>query len=146
MAFTTFSGPIRSGTVREGAGRNTGLVILAQTVAIPTAAGATTVGILPAGSQIVSINIDTTTLFDAATTITVGTAATANLYVASTTITSAGRASIATTGAYGQWVNVGSSDVTVIATTAGSATAGAGQITITYIQKDSSGNANPTQV
>jgi hypothetical protein len=30
MSFSTFSGPLRSGTVKEGAGRNTGVVMLAQ--------------------------------------------------------------------------------------------------------------------
>ena len=30
MSFSTFSGPLRSGTVKEGAGRNTGLVVLSQ--------------------------------------------------------------------------------------------------------------------
>jgi hypothetical protein len=30
MAFSTFSGPLRSGTIREGSARNTGLVVLSQ--------------------------------------------------------------------------------------------------------------------
>jgi len=60
MAFSSFSGPLRSGTIREGAGRNTGLVVLTQsydTGVVTAGAGNVDVqmGILPQGSQIVNI-------------------------------------------------------------------------------------------
>ena len=64
MSFSTFSGPIRSGTVREGAGRNTGLAILAQSYDTGDLTG-TAVGnvdvlafYLPRGSQIIDITVD----------------------------------------------------------------------------------------
>jgi hypothetical protein len=59
MAFATFSGPVRVGTVRENAGRNTGLVTLTQ--AFDTGVVATVgnsdnqLGILPQGAQILNI-------------------------------------------------------------------------------------------
>ena len=34
MAFATHSGPVRVGTVKEGSGRNTGLVVLAQSATV----------------------------------------------------------------------------------------------------------------
>jgi len=64
MSFSTFSGPLRSGTVREGAARNTGLVVLTQSYDSGDLTGVTTGNydvaamILPAGSQIINIVID----------------------------------------------------------------------------------------
>ena len=40
--------------------------------------------------------------------------------------------------------NIGSSDVLVTATTAGSAVTGAATITVVYVQKNSNGSATPT--
>jgi len=66
MGFSTFSGPIRSGTQRLGTvaeGRNTGLVVLSQSVDT----GVVTAGVgnvdlrfgnLPAGAQIINITVD----------------------------------------------------------------------------------------
>lgn len=148
MSFSTFSGPIRSGTVRYTTGTtvgsidNTGVCVLSQSTALAAGASATTVAVLPAGAQILFINIDTTTLFNAATTITIGDGTTANLYVTSTTITTAGRAT--TAGAYGAWTNIGTSDVTVVATLGGSAVTGNATITVVYAQKASDGSEVPS--
>jgi len=142
MSFSTFSGPIRAGTVRYGTGENTGLVALSQTVNLVAGDAATVVGVLPAGSQILFINLDTTTLFNAATTVTIGDGTTANKYVTSTTITSAGRA--ATAGVYSEWVNIGTSDIALTATLGGSAVTGNATITVVYVQKTSDGLSNPT--
>ena len=75
MSFSTFSGPIRTGTVRYTTGStsgtvdNTGVCQLSQSIQIGTAskvatAGTYTIGWLPAGSQILNIDIDTCTAFD----------------------------------------------------------------------------------
>lgn len=67
MGNVTFSGPIRSGTVRDGtpaAGANVGRVILAQSFDTGDLTGAvvgnvdTRIGAVPAGSQIVDITVD----------------------------------------------------------------------------------------
>ena len=144
MAFSSFSGPIRSGTVRYGSGENCGVAVLMQSATLPSTAGATTVATLPAGSQILDIIVDTTTLFDSATTLIIGTSADDNKYVATTTITTAGRADLSSTFQPLEFINIGSSDVAVIATTAGSATSGAGNVTIMYAQKASNGAENPS--
>jgi hypothetical protein len=117
---------------------NIGGVLSAVTNTIAyTDSAAVTIGTVPAGAQIVSINIDVTTAFNAATTntITVGKSGSAAAFVASTSIGSAGRASVATTGVYSAWADVGSADVPVTATysqTGTAATAGAARVTIVY--------------
>jgi len=74
MAFTTFSGPVRSGTVREGAGRNTGLVVLAQSYNSGDLTGDVVGNVdalvfkIPQGSQIVDITVDQTVAATAGTT------------------------------------------------------------------------------
>ena len=148
MSFSTFSGPIRSGTVRYTTGTtagsvdNTGVAVLSQSTALAAGAAATTVAVLPAGAQILFINIDTTTLFNAATTVTIGDGTTANKYVTSTTITSAGRAT--TAGVYSEWTNIGTSDILVTATLGGSAVTGNATITVVYAQKASDGSEVPS--
>jgi hypothetical protein len=166
MGFSTMSGPLRTGTVRyttgttAGSVANVGCVELTQSKAIgssssvPTAA-TYTIGWIPAGAQINAIDIDTLTAFTftggttPAATITVGDGSTANKYVTTTTITSAGRASLATTGSYANWVNIGTSDVPIVVTLAFTGTptsvdAGYIQATVRYTQHASDGAQAPT--
>lgn len=143
MSFSTFSGPIRSGTVRNGTGENCGVAVLVQTEVLPAAAGATTVAVLPAGSQILDIIVDTTTVFNQATTLKIGDSSNDDLFVTQTTITSAGRNDLSSTYQPLTFINVGTSDVPVIATTAGSAATGAARVTIMYAQKASNGAEDP---
>jgi hypothetical protein len=103
-----------------------------------TDTGAVTIGTLPAGAQIVDVNIDVTTAFNAASTntVTVGKTGSAAAYVASTSVGSAGRISVATTGVYSAWANVGTSDVdyatVTYSQTGTAASAGAARVTIVY--------------
>lgn len=110
----------------------------AITVAFDYTSTTVTIGTIPAGSQIVDINIDVTTAFDAAGTdlVTVGKTGSAAAYVAATSVAAAGRASVATTGVYSAWANVGTTDVDyatlTYAYTSTAPTAGAGRVTIVY--------------
>ena len=102
-----------------------------------TDSSAVTIGSVPAGSQIVNVNIDVTTAFNAASTntFTVGKSGSAAAFVAATSVGSAGRASVATTGVYSAWADVGTYDVPVTVTyaqTGTAATAGAARVTIVY--------------
>jgi len=158
MSFSTFSGPVRAGTVREGAGRNTGLIVLAQSYTIPfgamlTSPAALAMYTIPAGAKIVDFGIEVTTAITTATNvgITIGDSGTANKFVTTfNTGTSVARVSPATIAAAFQaddCKNVGTTDVTLYVTpTAATNNAAAGEIVVTcyYIQRDSSGNANPT--
>ena len=117
---------------------NIGGVLSAITTTIAyTNATAVTIATIPANSQIVDINIDVTTAFDAGTTntVTVGKTGSAAAFVAATSVGSAGRASVATTGVYSAWADTGSSDVSATVTfsqTGTAATAGAARVTIVY--------------
>ena len=103
-----------------------------------TDTAAVTIGTLPAGAQIVNVNIDVTTAFNAGTTntVTVGKTGSAAAFVAATSVGSAGRASVATTGVYSAWANVGTSDVdyatVTFSQTGAAASAGAARVTIVY--------------
>jgi len=104
-------------------------------------ATAVTIATIPAGSQIVDINIDVTTAFNATTTntVTVGTSASAAAYVTATSVTSLGRSSVATTGVYSAWGNTGTSDLVATITfsqTGTAATTGAARVTIVYKYAD----------
>ncbi len=117
---------------------NIGGVLSAVTTTIAyTNATAVTIATIPANSQIVDIYIDVTTAFDAGTTntVTVGKTGSAAAFVAATSVGSAGRASVATTGVYSAWADTGSSDVSATVTfsqTGTAATAGAARVTIVY--------------
>ncbi len=117
---------------------NIGGVLSAVTTTVAyTDSSAVTIATIPANSQIVDINIDVTTAFDAGTTntVTVGKTGSAAAFVAATSVGSAGRASVATTGVYSAWADTGSSDVSATVTfsqTGTAATAGAARVTIVY--------------
>lgn len=143
MAFSTFSGPIRSGTVRYGTGNNTGVAVLTQANALGLTSSVPC--ILPAGAQILNIFIDVTTTFTTGATLAVGDGTTADKYVTAITTPAAGRQSITFTAAQlTAMSNIGTTDVPVTITMAGTtAVAGAGFITVVYAQKASDGSQDP---
>lgn len=142
MANTTFSGPVRSGTTREGATANLGLCVLSQT-ALMTQNSTNVVDAtfyLPANAQILDFNFDVLTAFNSATsaTLSVGTTSGGSQYANSVDVkTATGR--IAPTLTAAQLTNM--SDITtntsVIAsiTPVGATSAGSVRVTIIYVQK-----------
>jgi hypothetical protein len=143
MAFSTFSGPIRSGTVRYGTGNNTGVAVLTQANALGLTSSVPCN--LPAGAQILNIFIDVTTTFTTGATLAVGDGTTADKYVTAITTPAAGRQAITFTAAQlTAMSNIGTTDVPVTITMAGTtAIAGAGYITVVYAQKASDGSQDP---
>jgi uncharacterized membrane protein len=117
---------------------NIGGMLSAVTTTIAyTNSTAVTIATLPANAQIQNVHIDVTTAFNAGTTntVTVGKTGSAAAFVASTSVGSAGRASVASTGVYSAWASTGSSDVSATITysqTGTAATAGALRVTIVY--------------
>ena len=118
---------------------NIGGVLSAVTTTIAyTDTSAVTIATLPANAQIVDIFIDVTTAFNAGTTntVTVGKTGSAAAYVTATSVGSAGRASVASTGVYSAWADVGNSDVNyatvTYSQTGTAASAGAARVTIVY--------------
>ena len=148
MATTTFSGPIKAGTISNTTGttvgtnmKNTGQVVMAQSFAASLAGGAlaatATSVIIPANSQIVDCVFDVITASSDATNISVGFvggAATAlvNTFAIGTT---AGR-KYPTTQAGGAlaWEDIGASDQRINVTNSAATSAGEVRITILYQQ------------
>jgi|ETNvirnome_2_130_1030620.scaffolds.fasta_scaffold12167_3 hypothetical protein len=140
MGASTLSGPLRVGTIREGAAANIGKVILSQTDTFAYTDAAKTLGIiLPANSQIVSMVLMNETAWDSATSDVVeigdGTDvdefADGNLQTAGVSVVTvdAAQASV--------WDTIGTSDVTItvtITSAGGSLTVGASRLTVNYVQ------------
>ncbi len=155
MAFTTFSGPIRSGTIREGAARNTGLVVLAQSYNSGDLTGDAVGNIdtlafrIPQGSQIIDIVVDQTVAATAGTTtVSVGSTSGGAELMAAVATTAGGRfRGTATAATQAAWQTSTTADTTVYVRVAvGTATLTAGQfyVTVSYIQRASNGAQNPT--
>jgi hypothetical protein len=145
MASSTFSGPIKAGTIRETTGttlgtnvKNTGQVVMAQSNNITQASGATTI-VVPANSQIIEITVYVTTAWTgAATTFGVGTTASATAFTAASAAAGGTIGIVSITPSTdatrtGAFIDVGTSDVK-IAVTSTNTGAGVGVITVRYVQ------------
>ena len=140
MATTTFSGPVKAGTIREGASANAGFVLMAQSAVIDIigATVTTNVGIIPANSQIVDVVLNVTTVSNdgGTATVQVGHAGDTDEYLPATNVKALAttRGTIQTDG-----TDIGTSDQTVTATfTAanGDGTTGAATVTVLYMQNN----------
>ena len=140
MATTTFSGPIKAGSIRQGASENLGFCLMAQSAVIDIigATNTSTIGIIPANSQIVDVILNVTAVAnDSGTaTVQVGHSGDTDEYLPATNVKALAttRGTIQTDG-----TDIGSSDQTVTATyTAGNGdgTTGAATVTVLYIQNN----------
>lgn len=159
MSFSTFSGPLRAGTVKEGAGENTGLVQLVRSATIGFAAMTTSptaqaLFTLPAGSKIFRFNVEVVTAISGGSVtnvgVTVGDSGTANKYVttfnAGTSSAKVAQATVDAAMVVAQTNNLGTSDVTVFGTftaAGGNPTAGSIVITVEYVQRAADGAQVP---
>ena len=154
MGFSTFSGPLRVGTVREGAGENTGLVVLGQSYDSGNITGAV-VGnydvaafIVPRGAQIVDIVVDQVVAAGTGTTtISVGTTSGGAELMAAVATTAGGRFRGAATAATQlAWQTSTAADTTIFVRNVvgtGTLTAGRFIVTVQYIQRADNGAQNP---
>jgi hypothetical protein len=155
MAITSFSGPIKAGTISNTTGttlgsdvKNTGQVVMAQTFSTGTAlangasaANDTTV-VIPANSQIIDIVLDCPTAVAGATTVlsigdTVGGNATfINTY--SITVASGAGRKYPTTQSGGAlaWADTGTADKKLTWTTTGASSGGEIRATVLYQQNN----------
>ena len=148
MATTTFSGPIKAGTIKNTTGttvgtdmKNTGQVVMAQTTAIDLSGGAISADatdmIIPANSQLIDIVFDVITAANTSTDISVGqVGGSAVQYVNTYTIgTTAGR-HYPTTDAGGAsvWEDIGTSDVRMNVSNSAGTNAGEVRLTVLYQQ------------
>ena len=148
MGTSTFTGPLKAGDVLNTTGttagtvKNVGFVMMAQTVPITQAGTATataTTIVIPAYSHIVNIQVLATVAWSgAATTISLGTSATATELVSAGAVGTIGLDALtpgtdATRTA--TWSNVGASDVIIYALSANTG-AGVGDLVVRYIQAE----------
>ena len=152
MGTTTFSGPIKAGTIKETTGttlgsdvKNTGQVVMSQTVAVDqTGTSSTTNIVIPANSQLVSAALSVSVVWN-------GVASTAGLgYVGdATAFTAAGGIAGGTLGIItitagankarvDAWADVGTTDRRLLLTYPNTGT-GVGWLTVTYIQNNNVG-------
>lgn len=148
MGTTTFSGPIKAGTIKDTTGStvgtdvtNVGSVLMAQSAVIDIAGASSAdqvVATIPANSQIVDaiLNVTTANNDGTASTVVVGTSADPDAFIPSTSVQSAGttRGTLDT-----EATDVGATDIQVLAdfaATAGDGTAGVATVTILYIQNN----------
>jgi len=148
MGTTTFSGPVKAGTIRETTGttvgtdmKNIGQVVMAQTHAIDLSGGVITAEatamIIPANSQIIDIVFDVITAASGTTDISVGlVGGSAVAYVNTYTIgTTAGRHyPTVDSGGTRAWEDVGTTDVRMNVSNSDATSAGEVRLTVLYQQ------------
>ena len=148
MGTTTFSGPVKAGTIQATPGTdigvnvaNVGAVVMAQSM-MPNITGASQlnqrVAVLPANSQIVDVILNVTTAGDdsGAATISVGTSTDANAFLNAVDTKSVGT----TRGTLdSEATNVSGADREVLADftgATGDGTSGVASLTVLYIQNN----------
>ena len=146
MGATTFSGPIKAGTIRENASVNVGNVVLSQSYDSGDLTGDAVgnfdvlMGRLPAGSQIVDIAVDQVVAAATGTsTVSVGTASGGAQLMAAVDTSAGGRfRGTATAATQLAWQTSTTADTTVyvrLAVGTDTLTAGRFIVTVQYVQK-----------
>jgi hypothetical protein len=156
MSFSTFSGPMRSGTLRDGTvaqGRNTGIVVLNQsydTGVVTAGAGNVDVliGNLPKGAAIVNILIDQIVVpgGSSTSTISVGTASGGATLFPATATTGGGRfatTAIANVLAWATLSTTADTQLWVRYTVGTAAGVGRAIINVQYVQRADDGSQAP---
>jgi len=149
MATTTFSGPVKAGTIRNTIGTtvgtniaNVGFVSMAQSVKIDIIGAShlnQVCAVIPANSQIIDVIANVTTVNNdtGAATISVGTIADADAFINALNV----KALATTHGTLDtEATNVGTTDIQVLADFTGAngdGTTGAATVTVLYIQNNS---------
>ena len=148
MGITTFSGPVKAGTISNTTGttvgtdmKNVGFTLMSQSAAITQSTTAAASGIIiPANSQIVECYVYVTTAYDNSATLSIGTSSTSTelaTAVAVSTINTIKLASQATITDADTWEDIGSTDVKIFTdSSATTSDTGVATLTVTYIQNN----------
>ena len=145
MGTTTFSGPIKAGIIKETTGttlgdnvKNTGQVVMSQSIMISAAvaAGTTTydVGVIPKNSQLLTTTIRVAVVSNQGTsaTVSVGKTGAATYFIGNTDVKTLGETSSIANGALDEADRFGS-DTQITATLIAAGTAATtGQVTVTF--------------
>ena len=145
MANTTFSGPIKAGTISNTTGivlgtniKNTGQVVMSQSVMIDAAvaAGTTTynVGVIPKNSQLLTVILRCAVVSDSGTsaTVSVGKTGTATYFIGNTNVKALGETTALATGSLDEADRFGSDTQITATLIAAGSTATTGQVTVTF--------------
>jgi|TARA_R110002049_G_C8854755_1_gene537700 hypothetical protein len=153
MGTTTFSGPIKAGTIKETTGtvlgsdvKNTGQTVMSQTHLIDLSGGAlaavSTNVVIPANSQIIDVVLDSIVAASGATNLSIGdavggAATILNTYPLGTAV---GR-KYPTTQAGGAlaWSDTGTADIRLTVTASAATNAGSTRFTVLYAQNNNLG-------
>ena len=145
MGTTTFSGPVKAGPISQTTGttvgtdmKNTGQVVMSQTVAVDqTAITDTTNIIIPANSQIVAIDLYVNAVWDGSSKLmSIGKVGTAAAFATGVTGVALGLISITATASaavVNRWTDVGATDNRIIVTNVNTG-AGTGYLCVQYVQ------------
>ena len=149
MANTTFSGPVKAGTISNTRGTtvgtniaNVGFVSMAQSVKVDINGAShlnQVCAVIPANSQITDVIVNVTTVNNdtGAATVSVGTVADADAFIATLNV----KALATTHGTLDtEATNVGTTDIQVLADFTGAngdGTTGAATVTVLYMQNNS---------
>ena len=150
MATTTFSGPIKAGTISNTTGttvgtdiKNTGQVVMAQTSLIDLSGGAlaaeATTVVIPANSQIVDIILDAVVASSGTTNISIGDSvggAATLLNTFSLTTAVGRRYPLTEAGGTLAWSDTGTADLKLTVTNSASTSAGSLRFTVLYQQNN----------
>ncbi|WED25075.1 hypothetical protein CRP901_gp56 [Roseobacter phage CRP-901] len=148
MATSTFSGPIKAGTIKATTGTtvgenvvNVGFAVMAQSVVIDIIGAShlnQVCATVPANSQIIDVILNVTTANNdgGAATVSVGTAADGNAFIDGQNVKAVGttRGTLDT-----EATDVGTTDLQVLADFTGAngdGTAGAATVTVMYLQNN----------
>lgn len=149
MGTTTFSGPIKAGTIKDTTGttvgeniQNTGFVLMSQSkvVALTGATANTTVAVIPANSQVVEVFADVTVVSNdtGAANVSVGSASNATAYIAVSNAKVTGRVTAVNAAIISSaFYDVGTSDsklTAVFQAGTGDGTTGSAVVTVYYLQ------------
>ena len=145
MANTTFSGPIKAGTISNTTGivlgtniKNTGQVVMSQSVMIDAAvaAGTTTynVGVIPKNSQLLTVILRCAVVSNAGTsaTVSVGKTGAATNFIGNTNVKALGETTALATGSLDEADRFGSDTQITATLIAAGSTATTGQVTVTF--------------
>ena len=148
MGITTFSGPVKAGTISNTTGttvgtdmKNVGFTLMSQSAAITQSTTAAASGIIiPANSQIIECYVYVTTAYDNSATLSIGTSSTSTelaTAVAVSTINTIKLASQATITDADTWEDIGSTDVKIFTdSSATTSDTGVATLTVTYVQNN----------
>jgi len=148
MGTTTFSGPIKAGTINNTTGttvgtdmKNVGQVLMVQSAAISQSTTAAASGIvIPANSQIVECYVYVTTAYDNSATLSIGTSSTSTELCTAVAVSTANvikLGSQATIADSDEWEDIGSTDVKIFTdSSATTSDAGVATLTVTYVQNN----------